>query len=216
MNHCFTGIGDDPDDIFIYTAPCDVDQAVDGQITKQAYDCGHIYNGGFNQFFPKGGSKFRYLGCHIVFAFVKKYFPDQGESIGMDTGRGKTDEFVSGTNIGPVNDFIIVHDPHRKSGKIIVSGLVKPWHFGCFPADEGTSCLVASSGNTLNNLLCHLIIQGSHGQIIQKKQGLCSLDNDVVDTHGHKVNTNGVMLAHLDGYLQLGSHTVCGADQYRI
>ena len=54
------------------------------------------------------------------------------------------------------------------------------------------------------------------GIVIQEKQGLGTRDHQIVDTHCHQVDTNGVMAVQVHGQLQLGSHPVGARHQYRF
>ena len=52
--------------------------------------------------------------------------------------------------------------------------------------------------------------------VIKKEQWFRTGDHDVVDTHGHQVDTDAVVNVCLDGQLELGADTVGAGYQYRL
>jgi hypothetical protein len=54
------------------------------------------------------------------------------------------------------------------------------------------------------------------GKIIKKKQRLGTLNDDIVDAHGHQIDAHGVVFVHHEGDLELGAHTVGGTHQHGL
>ena len=61
-----------------------------------------------------------------------------------------------------------------------------------------------------------ILVELAGGEIIQEKQWLGALNDNVVDAHGHEVNADRVVHAALDGDLHLGADAVVGGDQDRV
>jgi histidyl-tRNA synthetase len=57
--------------------------------------------------------------------------------------------------------------------------------------------------DTRNDGLSFFRVQMGTGQIIEEKEGLCSNDHDVIDTHGDQVDAHRVVAVHHEGDLQL-------------
>ena len=56
----------------------------------------------------------------------------------------------------------------------------------------------------------------SAGNIVQEEQGLRAAADDIVDAHGHTVDTDGVMPVHQLRDLQLGAYAVGAGYQHRL
>ena len=54
------------------------------------------------------------------------------------------------------------------------------------------------------------------GEIVEEEQRLGALADEVVDAHGDEVDADGVVLAGVDGELELGADAVGGGDQHRV
>ena len=76
--------------------------------------------------------------------------------------------------------------------------------------------LHAALGHALDDLGDLLGNVAAAGDVIQEHQRLCTGADDVVDAHSHAVNTNGIVLIHDHGHLQLGAHTIGAGDQHRV
>ena len=59
-------------------------------------------------------------------------------------------------------------------------------------------------------------VQLAGGVVVQEHQRLGALGQQVVDAHGHQIDADGVVMAALDGDLQLGADAVGGGDDQRI
>ena len=52
--------------------------------------------------------------------------------------------------------------------------------------------------------------------VVQEKQRLGALGDDIVDAHRDDVLSNGIMLIHHKGQFQLRPDSICTADQHRL
>ena len=83
-------------------------------------------------------------------------------------------------------------------------------------SDQSSIGLTAALCHAFYNIRDLFRIILSAGNIIQEKQRLTACTGDVIDTHGHSINADGVMLVHDDGQLYLGSASVCSGKKNRV
>ena len=113
-------------------------------------------------------------------------------------------------------DLLLVHNAHGETGQIV---LVLRHHarvLGSLAAHQSAIGLHTALGHALDDVGDLFRHVAAAGDVIQKYQRLCTGADDVVDAHGHTVNTDGIVLVHDHGHLQLGAHTVGAGDQHRV
>ena len=93
---------------------------------------------------------------------------------------------------------------------------VKARHLRRLSADQCASGLRAPLGDALHDGGHDILVELAGCKIIQEKQWLGSLNDNVVDAHGHQVDADRVVHAALNGDLQLCADAVVGGDQDRI
>ena len=108
------------------------------------------------------------------------------------------------------------HSPHRKSGQIEIAGRIHAGHFCGLAADQGATGRGATCGNALDNACGAVNIQLAGGEIIQKKQRLRALTDQIVDAHGDQINADGVHISGINRNPQLGADPIGGGHQNRI
>ncbi len=59
-------------------------------------------------------------------------------------------------------------------------------------------------------------IEPAAGEVVEEKQRLSALHQDIVDTHGHEIDADGVMALELFCQQQLGADAVGAGDQYGL
>ena len=87
---------------------------------------------------------------------------------------------------------------------------------GGFSADESAAGLDAALGNPRHDLGDLLRVILSAGDVIQEEQRLGAAAHHVVDAHGHRVDTDGVVLVQEHGDFQLGANAVGAGNQHRL
>ena len=102
---------------------------------------------------------------------------------------------------------------HAEPREIVVAFGIHPRHFGRFAADQRAACLAAAFGDGRDNFGRDGIVELSGRVIVEEKQRLGALDDQVVGAHRNEVNADAVMIARLDRELQLGSDAVVGRHQ---
>src|SRR5690242_11502939 len=100
----------------------------------------------------------------------------------MQSGRGHTDERVARSNCSTVDQPIPSDHADNEAGDVVFTVGVESRHFSGFAAKKRTSVLTAGGGEPVDNLDCHIRLQPPGGEIIEKKQRLRTLHEDVVDT----------------------------------
>ncbi|MPM94062.1 hypothetical protein SDC9_141205 [bioreactor metagenome] len=143
-------------------------------------------------------------------------FPHERVAVGVDAGGGKAQNHIAWLHSAMVNDFGLVHKSHGKARQIVVVRGHDAGVLGGLAADEGAAGLDAA--------LCHAGDDGRHlfrvvladGDIVQKKEGLCAAADNIVDAHGHAVDTDGIVLVQQLGNAELSAHAVGSGDQHRL
>jgi len=59
-------------------------------------------------------------------------------------------------------------------------------------------------------------IHFAKGQIIEKEERACTLNNNVIDAHGDEINANRIMPIRPKRYFQLGADTIRSGYQDRV
>lgn len=59
---------------------------------------------------------------------------------------------------------------------------------------QGTASLLASCSNSSNDGFSCTEVELPTGKVVKEEEGLCSLGEDVVHTHGHQILPDGIML----------------------
>ncbi len=100
-----------------------------------------------------------------------------------------------------------------ETGEIIVFSGVKAWHFSGFAADQRRAGLKAAGGDAGDDGGADLGVELAGRVIVQEKQRLCALHDQIVDAHCDEVDPDRVVNAALDGDFHLGADAVIGGDE---
>ena len=93
----------------------------------------------------------------------------------------------------------------RETGQIVLVFVIHARHFSGFATDQTGTSLYAAVGNASHNLLEQCWIVLAAGDVIQEEQRFRTLSGNIVDTHGHAVDADGVVLVGHLGNDQLGA-----------
>ena len=74
----------------------------------------------------------------------------------------------------------------------------------------------AGGGHALDDRRQDTRVEPARRHVVHEEERPRALDQNVVDTHGHKVDTDGVVSTHYLRYLELGTHPVRACHQHRI
>ncbi|CSB36301.1 Uncharacterised protein [Vibrio cholerae] len=67
-------------------------------------------------------------------------------------------------------------------------------------------------GNTRNHFSSRIHIQFACRVIIEEKQRLSALNNQIIDAHRHQIDTYGVVFFHIQSETQFGTYAVSARD----
>ncbi len=201
--------------IVVESSTGDVDHSLHRQI---AHDVAHdicINICGFKQDIPHCSlcSRQNVIGTEPA---LFKQFPDQRKSIGMYTGRGKSNQDISHANPRAIHDSGIIGDSYTESGDIIFSITIHVGHFCRFTTQQRATGLFAAVCYARNDLSRPVDIKLSSGKIIKKKKRTRPLDKNIIGTHGHKINTYRIMSVKGKREFELCAHAVSRGDKYRF
>ena len=88
--------------------------------------------------------------------------------------------------------------------------------FCCLAADQGSFRLYTACGYAFYDLCDLLGNIFAACDIVQEKERFAACARDIVYAHGNAVDTDGIMLVHKKGELDLGSDTICTGYQGRL
>ena len=86
---------------------------------------------------------------------------------------------------------LAVDDANDESREIVLAGRVEPGHFRRLAADQRAAGFATGPAHAVHELLDHLRLKLAHRQIVQKKQRLGALHEDVVHAVIDEVAANG-------------------------
>ncbi len=131
----------------------------------------------------------------------------------MKTTWGESDNLVADTDLWAIDNGVLFNDANGKTSEIVLILPVEIRHLSGFSADKRTLGLPASFGYAGDDISYQVEVHAADGQIIQKEKRPGSLDQDVVNTHGHQVDAHGIVLARQESDFELGTYSVCGAHK---
>ena len=134
----------------------------------------------------------------------------------MHAAGSQTEHHIAGSDVLACQDFGFFYRPDSKAGQVIFAGRVHARHFGRFAANQRAARELTTSGNAAHDGRSRVHVQFAASEIVQEKQRLSALHQDVVHAHGHQVNAHGVMHLPLKSQPQLGAYAVGAADQHRL
>src|SRR4030095_2867262 len=112
--------------------------------------------------------------------------------------------------------FILLHNPDDESGEIVFAGGEIAGMLCGFPADQRTSRLPATAGDAAPHGAGYFDIELTANKVVQEKQRLCPLGQDIVHAHSDEIDADGVVNAAHERDLELGSNAVCGGNSHRM
>ena len=140
----------------------------------------------------------------------------QRKSVGVNAGRGQTEHKVAGLKSWPGQEGPALGGADREARDVEIAGSVKAWHLRGLAADQRAAGLRAPLGDALHNCRRDFVVKFAGCKIVQEKQWLRALNDNVVDAHGDQVNSDAIIDAALDGDLHLRADAVVGGDQDRV
>jgi len=149
-------------------------------------------------------------------ALVLRQTADQRKAVGMDAGGFQAKQQVAGFDGGTGHRLLAFHRADTETGKVIIAFRIHAWHFGGFAADQCAARRLAAFRNPCDNAFRDTVFQPAGSKIIQEKQRLRALNDQVIDTHGDEIDADRIMPVMVDRQLELGADPVIGGDQQRV
>ena len=119
-------------------------------------------------------------------------------------------------HVGAGQRLVALHRADGEAGEVVVALGIHARHLGRLAADQRAAGLPAALGDAGDDLARGVDVELAGGEIVEEEQRLGALHHQVVDAHGDEVDADAVVLAGLDGDLQLGADAVGGGDQQRV
>src|SRR5271165_1714996 len=128
----------------------------------------------------------------------------------MYPGGGQSEHRVAGLETGARQKRPPLGGSDRETGKIKVARRVEAWHFGRFTADKRAAGLGAPVGYSFDDDRRDVLVEYPGSEVIQEKERLGALDDDIVDTHRNKIDANRIVYAAFDCDLDFGADAIVG------
>ena len=134
----------------------------------------------------------------------------------MDATRRKADHQITRDDRAAGDDQGLLDRTDRKTREIVFAIGIHVGHLGGFAADQRAAGLFAACRNSADHACSGIDIEPSAGEIVEKKQRLGALHQDVVDAHRHQIDAYRVMAPERKGHPQLGADPVGARHQHRL
>ena len=143
-------------------------------------------------------------------------FAHQAEAVGVHAAGPQAQHHITGLDVLPSQNFGLLDHAHRKTGQVVLAHRVHARHFGGFATNQGAARQLASTGNAAYHRGGCVNVELAAGKVIQKKQGLSPLHQNIIHAHGHQVYAHRVVHVPFKGELELGAHAIGAAHQHRL
>jgi hypothetical protein len=130
--------------------------------------------------------------------------------------RRQSDEYILLLHIFLLEKILFVADAYGKTRDIVFAFRIKTGHFRGFSADQCTACQHAAVCYAFYDLSHFFRFQYPCCQIVQKKQRLGALAQNIVYTHGHRILSDRVVLFCEKSQLQFRSYAIGSGHQHRF
>src|SRR5271165_6571041 len=141
---------------------------------------------------------------------------NQRKTIGMYPGGGQSEHRVAGLETGTRQKRPPLGGPDCETRKIKVTRRVETRHFGRFTADQRAAGLGAPIGYSFDDDRRDVLVERPGSEVIQEKERLSALDDDIVYAHRNKIDSNRIVYAAFDRDLDLGADAIVGCDENRV
>ena len=140
----------------------------------------------------------------------------QAVAVGVHTVGFQAQNHIARLDIAAGDNLALFNHANGKAGQVVFAYRVHARHFGGFTTDQCAACLLAAFGDALDDVGSLRYIQLAAGKVVKEEQRFGALYQNVVDTHGHQVDADGIMFVPVKGELQLGTDAVSTGNQYRL
>src|SRR5689334_18392640 len=134
----------------------------------------------------------------------------------MNAGAGEPEDDITGGDARSGEHIVTLHRADAEARKVIIAERVHARHLRRLTPDESATGLPAALGNRRNHGGRNLTVQFSRRIIIEEKQRLSALNDEIVGTHCDEIDADAVMTPRLDRELQLGADPVVRGNEQWI
>lgn len=140
----------------------------------------------------------------------------QAVAIGVETAGGQTQDHVTLTHVGGIQELLALDRADSEPGQVILAVCVHARHLSGLSAQERAASLSAALCNPRDHIGTHGRLQMTGGKVVEEEERLRPRDQYVVHAHGHQIDAHGVMAIQGESQLELGADSVGAADQHGI
>ncbi len=155
-------------------------------------------------------------GVHGQPGAVERNPPGERVTVGVQSGRGKTDEDVPRADALTVDQLPPRNDADDEPRNIVLAVGVETRHLGGLAAKQRAAVGAARAREALDNLHGDVRVQPAGGQIVEEEERVRPLHEDVVDAVVHEVDADRRVHAGHERDPQLGPDAVSARDEHRI
>src|SRR5215470_16349546 len=156
------------------------------------------------------------IGFRLELGNFENEFARERITVGVQTGGRKREKRVAGLDTFSSEQIFSLDCADDESRKIVFTGLVEARHFRGFAPDESTTRFAAGAAHAIHQLLDDVRIHLAERQIIQKKERLGALHQNVVHAVIDEIATDGGMNVHGHGDFQLGADAIGTGNKNRL
>src|SRR6266852_5717771 len=127
-------------------------------------------------------SDFGDVGVGLEFGDFENQLARKRIAVGVQAGGWQRDQGVSGLDSLAGQKFFAFDNTDDEAREIVFTGRIEVRHLRGFAADEGTAGFAAGAAHTFDELLDDLRIELAHREVIEEKERLGTLHENVVDT----------------------------------
>jgi len=135
-------------------------------------------------------SDFGDVGIRLQSSNFKDQFARERIAVGMQAGGRQRDQSVSGLDTLAGEKILAFDGADDEACQIVFAGWIKSGHLRGFAADEGAAGFAARAAHAFDELLDDLRIELAHGQVVEEKQRLRALHENIVDAVIDEVAAN--------------------------
>src|SRR6266853_6128890 len=146
----------------------------------------------------------------------KDEFAREGIAVGVQPGGGQRNQSVPGLDAFAGKKFFAFDSADDKACEIILAGRIEAGHLGGLTADEGAAGPAARAAHAFDKLLDEVGIEFPHREVVEEKQRLRALDENVVDAVIDEVAADGGMDFHGHGDFELGADAIRAGDEHGL
>ena len=141
---------------------------------------------------------------------------DQRKAIAVNTAGCDSDQGIACFDICSGNEVLLIYHTNSKACQIILIHRIEARHLSSLTTDQRCIRLETAISHTFYDGSDLLRIVFAAGNVIQEEQRFSACTGNVVYTHSHTVNTNGIMFVHDESQFQFGTYSVGSGYQGRM